>query len=130
MDELNDKSDGKKKMLLALCESHGIITEACRKTGYSRETFYRWCREDEEFKKGAEEAQEIALDFVEGKLFQKINGVLITSDDEDKPIYEKEPSDTAIIFYLKTKGKKRGYVERQELVGDKDAPIVVIHPSI
>ena len=123
-------SDNKKKLLQALEDHHGIISAACRQASCSRDTYYRWYKEDAEFARLADEAQEIALDFVESKLFQKINGVLVTSDDEDNPVYEKEPSDTAIIFYLKTKGKKRGYVERQELVGDKDAPIVVIHPSI
>lgn len=27
----------------------------------------------------------------------------------------KGGSDTAVIFYLKTKGKRRGYIERQEV---------------
>ena len=41
----------------------------------------------------------IALDFAESQLHSQI----------------KDGSTSATIFYLKTKGKKRGYVEKQEL---------------
>ena len=47
------------------------------------------------------EEREKQLDYAEGKLQEKIR----TGDT------------TSIIFYLKTQGKGRGYVERQELSG-------------
>jgi hypothetical protein len=75
--------------------------------------------EDEEFKKAVEEIQEVAIDYVESKLFEKIEGVTVLGKgqtiDNEPPTYIIPPSDTAIIFYLKTKGKKRGYIERQEI---------------
>lgn len=114
-----DKTDNNKKVVIeALSECHGIVTDACRKTGTARSTFYQWLNDDTKFKAAVEEVQEQAIDFVEGKLFQKVNGVLATSrnDEDGEPIvYEIPPSDTAIIFYLKTKAKKRGYVERTEI---------------
>jgi hypothetical protein len=121
-----DKTDNNKKAVIeALQDCHGIVTDACKKTGVARSTFYQWLNEDAGFKAAVEEAQEQAIDFVEGKLFQKINGVKIgkLDDEGELNVYEQPPSDTAIIFYLKTKAKKRGYIERQELTGADGGPI-------
>ena len=97
---MSDKSDNlKAKALEALEESLGIVTDACRKANISRQSFYRWCKEDPDFKDKVDEIEDVALDFAESELHKQIKkGV---------------PSST--IFYLKTKGKKRGFVERQEL---------------
>jgi len=113
-----DKTDNNKKAVIeALQETHGIVTDACKKTGVARSTFYQWLTEDVKFKAAVDEAQEQAIDFVEGKLFQKINGIKLGKIDEDGEmiVYDQQPSDTAIIFYLKTKAKKRGYIERTEI---------------
>ncbi len=79
-------------------DGYGIVTYACDNTGISRETYRQWKLKDPKFKAACEEISEGVLDIVESKLLRKIN-------DEDL---------TAIIFYLKTKGKHRGYVERVE----------------
>lgn len=108
----------KKEVLDALEDSKGIVTVACHNTNTPRSTFYKWVSEDAEFKAAVDDIQEVAIDYVEGKLFEKINGVTVkqkgTEDDEEKT-YSLPPSDTAIIFYLKTKAKKRGYVEKTEV---------------
>lgn len=108
----------KKKFLEILDNSRGIISTACKSmNNMSRQTYYNWLKNDEEFKEAADDIQENAIDFVEGKLFEKINGITIQIfNQKGEPIiYDQPPSDTAIIFYLKTKGKKRGYVERMEV---------------
>ena len=79
-------------------ESHGIVSDACQKVGITRACYYKWRDSDLKFKERAEEVEEETIDVVESKLLSAIN-----NDDL-----------TAIIFYLKTKGKKRGYVERVE----------------
>ena len=88
----------KEKLLGALTNSLGIVTTACEITGIGRTTYYSYYNNDDEFAKEVDEISNIALDFAESQLFDLI---------KDKNI-------TAIIFYLKTKGKKRGYVERGE----------------
>ena len=90
----------KKALLIALEQSLGVVTQACKKVGCNRETYYSYRNKDPKFKEAADGINDVALDFVESQLFKQIkNG-------------EASPT----IFYLKTKGKNRGYVERQEIV--------------
>ncbi len=89
----------KENMLKALEKSLGVVTTACKKANVGRRTFYDWLEKDPEFKKAVQEFQDVALDTVESKLYDLI----------------KEGNVTATIFYLKTRGKKRGYIERQEI---------------
>lgn len=114
-----DKFDNNKKRLLEmLLHSKGIISTACASANLDRQTFYNYKRDDPDFAAAVEEIEESAIDFVESKLLEKINGwenAVLTK--EGYVAYDQPPSDTAIIFYLKTKGKKRGYVERQEITG-------------
>src|SRR4051812_10305585 len=120
MSESGQMDNKKESVVEALKECYGIVTDACKKADVPRSTFYKWLNEDDEFKAAVQDTQEEAIDFVEGKLFQKINGVQarrLTTDEGEDIIYDIPPSDTAIIFYLKTKAKKRGYIERTELSG-------------
>lgn len=105
-------------MLAALEKSLGIVKTACNSVGISRNTHYEWLKNDPEYKSEVEAIGEGSIDFVESKLFEKINGVQIGKYDEDGVlhVYEHPPSDTAIIFFLKTRAKARGYVEKQEII--------------
>ena len=95
----NRKRHTKKAILEALEKSLGVVTVACTKLGIHRSTFYRYYNEDEEFRKAADEMQEVSLDFAESQLFEQM----------------RSGSSASTIFYLKTKGKKRGYVEKSEI---------------
>lgn len=123
----------KTAVLEALEAYYGIVTDACRKAGVGRTTFYDWLKNDPEFKAAVEDIQETAIDFVEGKLFEKINGVTVrkgTSDQGEDITYDLPPSDVAITFYLKTKAKKRGYVEKQIIEHEGSLiPIKLIFPE-
>lgn len=99
----NDKLKG----LSELDKAHGVVMTAARNAGVARSTFYRWMDEDETFKAAVEEIREAAIDHVESKLFS-----LIDSGDTG-----------STIFFLKTRAKKRGYVERNEITGPDGEPL-------
>jgi hypothetical protein len=84
----------------AIVDSFGNLSQAANMLKVERATLYRWIEQDA-LEEAVQEGRNKRLDFVEGKLDQKIN-----SGDT-----------TAIIFFLKTQGKSRGYVERQEVTG-------------
>jgi len=97
---MNKIEQHKKALLEALESSLGVVTSACKKVGVGRTTFYNYVNADEEFAKAVQDIENVALDFAESQLHQQI----------------KTGNATSTIFYLKTKGKKRGYVERMENV--------------
>jgi len=95
-----DKSDTKKGQLLeALERSLGVVTTACKQANVARSTYYKWMDEDRTFREQVNDIANIAIDFAESQLHKQI----------------RDGNTSATIFYLKTKGKARGYVERQEI---------------
>src|SRR3972149_75587 len=91
-------ANNKNRLIEALEKSLGIVTSACKAVGIHRDTFYTWCQNDIEFKRRVDDIENIALDFAESMLHKQI----------------KEGEVSATIFFLKTKGKRRGYIERTE----------------
>ena len=100
----------KEAILQALENSLGVVTVACKQADIPRSTYYKWLKEDEEFAKVVKDIENIALDFGESQLHSQM----------------KDGNTSATIFFLKTKGKKRGYIERQELdLSSGDEPIKI-----
>jgi hypothetical protein len=93
----------KKGFIEAYQKSFGNISQSCKAIGIARQTYYNWLEQDEEFKIELKsvEPSELFLDFLESKLIERVN----------------KGDTTATIFALKTKGKSRGYIERQEITG-------------
>lgn len=92
--------DAKKIALIDVMKSNfGNITMACDSAGISRQTFYNWKEDDANFKEIVENIDEYLVDFAEHSLFKQI----------------REGNTPATIFYLKTKGRTRGYIEKQEI---------------
>ena len=103
-----DKMDGKKKdMLEALQLSMSVISTACERVGISRQTHYNWIRSDPEYKEQCESLEQRTVDMVESHLYKLI----------------RDGNPAATIFFLKTKGKGRGYVERQEIAVAEKKPL-------
>lgn len=105
----------KKAMIEAMEKSLGVVTTAAKLAGISRQSHYDWLKEDPDYAFAISETGEVALDYAESQLHKQIG--------------EGQPAST--IFYLKTKGKKRGYVERQEITGkdgESFVPINIIMP--
>jgi len=96
----------KNNLINALEKSMGVVTSACKKVGIHRSTFYEYYNNDEEFRQKVDDIGNVALDFAESKMFEQI----------------QEGNTQLIKFYLSTRGKKRGYVERQEITGADGMP--------
>jgi hypothetical protein len=104
-------------MIQALTSSLGNVTEAAEKIGIRRETHYAWLKDDAEYSAAVASLKNVALDFAESQLKKLMEGAerqALTHDGEIVTIKDA-PNTSAIIFYLKTQGKQRGYIERQEL---------------
>ena len=109
MDKRTERTQDNKTLLLkALEKSLGIVTEACQKAGLSRTQHYKWYKEDEEYRKAVQEIDGIFIDFAETHLKEQI----------------EKGSTPATIFYLKTRGKKRGYGDSLDITSN-DEPITI-----
>ena len=107
----------KKAMIEALEKSLGIVTTAAKTVGIDRTTHYNWLKDDEAYKEAVEGISDMAIDFAESQLNQLMSGAkhqVVTNKGEIVEIKDA-PNPSSIIFYLKTKGKKRGYIEKQEV---------------
>ena len=93
--------------LIALGEMDGNITRACDLCQITRGEFNQWCEVSQGFVEGLEEVADRILDNAEQVLQDAIN----------------DNNLTATIFFLKCKGKSRGYVERQEVTGTGGKPL-------
>ena len=100
------KNITKEAFIIAYRENFGNITISCQACGISRTMYQNWMKNDPEFRKTLAEIEpeEIMLDWGEHKLMERI-----TKGDT-----------LATMFLLKTKGKRRGYIEKQEIAHEGD----------
>ena len=100
----NTQKPTKKELFIkALTNNLGHITKACEASNIHRRTYYSWIDKDEQFKEDCDNVEAGLIDLAENELLEKIKD-------------RKSPHQiTAIIFFLKTKGKSRGYDEKHKL---------------
>lgn len=84
---------------VVLALNAGNISATCKKLKIGRTTYVDRYSKDAEFRLACDNVQEELLDLAESKALELIN----------------EKNTQMIIFFLKTKGKSRGYVERTEV---------------
>lgn len=83
----------------AVTDAGGLITVAARRLGVDRGTVYNAVRKHKKVAAALDDARERTTDLAESKLISQIS----------------EGNTTAIIFYLKTQAKNRGYVEQTQV---------------
>jgi hypothetical protein len=86
----------------ALERSRGMITVAARMLRCSRQTIYNAVHIYSEVKTARDDARELLLDTAELSLLNAVN----------------KGQAWAVCFYLKTQGRKRGYVEKVDVSAD------------
>ena len=91
-------SQKQKQLLQAYENAIGNVSAAVKSCNLSRETFYRWKRENPLFDEKVNDIDESSIDFAETMLKKNI----------------RDGKEASIFFYLKTKGKSRGYIETVE----------------
>lgn len=99
------------RIIQAIRASDGLLTDAAKASGIGYRTICRYVAEYPTVKEAAQESKETLLDLAESELFKKI----------------KTGDNTMIIFYLKTQGKARGYIERSEISNAEGENIRVEH---
>jgi|TARA_Y100000015_G_C2394980_1_gene92230 hypothetical protein len=103
----------KKAMIKALEKTFGVVSTAATMIGLNRSTHYEWLNTDPDYKQKVEELENLMLDFAETNLHQQI----------------MEGNTTATIFLLKTRGRKRGYIERQNIEMTADVNTTKLSPE-
>lgn len=92
----------------ALEKKAGNVTEAAKALKVTRQGLHKRIAADEELQELVVHLRESLLDVAESQLLKQV----------------KKGNIAAIIFTLKTQGKSRGYVERQEITGANGGAIV------
>ena len=101
---IGTRREKQRRLLQALRKSLGIVSTACRMADVSINTYKHWLATDEWFRSRVEDVDALVLDFAESKLHELIAKGNVAST----------------IFFLKTRAKHRGYVERIETVASED----------
>jgi len=99
------------QIMEAIQQQRGNLAAAARSMGCHRNTLYNRIQASEELRACLNDQRECMIDLAENKLLQKIEGGDIR----------------AIIFFLKTQGRKRGYIQRYEQHLSSSAEEIISH---
>lgn len=102
-----------KQIIEALKATHGFQSQACKllerqlNISFTTSAMSKRISASKEIKSALTEMLTADLDYAENKMWELI----------------KNGNVAAVLFYLKTKGKERGYAERRELTGSNGTPL-------
>lgn len=99
--ESNRTAEKKRDFIAAYKVKACNISQACDAVDISRSTFYDWLTTDVLFAAAIKDVKEAMLDWAESMLLKGI----------------KDGDHTLLIFFLKTQGKSRGYIEKVDFGG-------------
>lgn len=99
----------KKDVVEAIQQYRGNISAMARAFQVSRQAIYDYISNKPDLKQMIQDERESMLDDAESEIYKQI----------------RKGNTTALIFFLKTQGKTRGYVERQEITGKDNEPFVI-----
>ena len=102
--------------ILSVYEKKGCnVTDTCAEMGFSRTHFYRLKKKHNKLEQGIKDADESMIDIAESELMKLI----------------KSGNLVATMFFLKTKGKSRGYTMNLDINAELKGyePVQIILPS-
>lgn len=97
------------EVIEAIKKNNGFLAPAARDLGIARSTIFRYVSRYPTIKQAVDDLRDENIDFAEHQLMKAI----------------KNGSIPAIMFFLKTVGRNRGYVERQEVEGNLTHTVIV-----
>ena len=116
---MNSKKPNLEMFAKIAMQCGGVINDIAMRFHVTRKTVAHWRDTDQKYRDAVNEAQEATLDLCESNLRKLIAGVpAIEINEKGEKVFAgwiREPNLTSIIFYLKTKGRNRGYVEKIEV---------------
>lgn len=98
---MSEKQFTDAEIIAALKATHGLVYLAAEKIGCTAPTIYNRVKESYSVSEALKTSRNRIKDVAEAKLYTALG----------------EGEAWAVTFFLKTKGKKRGYVERSEVTG-------------
>jgi hypothetical protein len=103
----------KEKIIKQIHKYRGNISAVAKALQRSRNTIYLFMRDNPEVKQALDDEREILIDGIENKFYEQC----------------LEGNTTSMIFFLKTQGKNRGWIEKREheITGKDSGPIVVVN---
>ena len=82
----------KKQTISAMKSSLCVVQQACDKVGIARATYYKWMKQDADFRSAIEDLSEISIDYAESQLFKHMQKHYMPC-----------------MYYLNSKARHRGY---------------------